>query len=73
MLEEQNKQNVKDHSVILAEVSKISVKLDTAISNKADKSDLDTLNSRFWGFILAFAVAFLGIISFLIQSSMGDK
>ena len=43
-------------------VIRIEEKLDKAIECKADKSDLKTLDSRFWAVVMAIVVAFIGLI-----------
>ena len=44
-------------------VIRIEEKLDKAIECKADKSDLKTIDSRFWGLVIGMLMLLAGIIA----------
>lgn len=60
--------NDKEHGEIKTTLTRIDTKLDTALEKKADKSDLETLDKRIWGVVMAVIVAVIGTIAALIQS-----
>jgi len=70
ILEEQGKQNLVDHQDIMKQIENINKKLDIAIDSKADKSSVEKLSDKVWWFIGIFATAFIGVISFIIQSNL---
>jgi hypothetical protein len=73
VLEEQGKQNCIDHNEIKILIGHISKKLDDAIESKADKDEVKTISNRMWGFISAVATAFISILIYLVQNSIGVK
>lgn len=68
IMEEKLNQNSIEHQEIKKILETFSNKLDTAIENKADKSELKTISNRMWGFVSAAATALLGIIIYLVES-----
>jgi len=46
----------------------IDEKLDLALENKADQTEVDTISNRLWWFIGIFVVAFLGVVGSLIEA-----
>ena len=62
VLKENAMQNNKDHQEIKQALNKIELKIDKAIEEKADKTDLKDLQDKGWAVILAIIVAFIGLI-----------
>jgi len=62
VLKENAMQNNKDHQEIKQALNKIELKIDKAIEEKADKTDLKDLRDKGWAVILAIIVAFIGLI-----------
>lgn len=62
VIEEQLKQNAKEHEEVKKGIHEINEKLDTVINSKADKDDLTKLNNRLWGVAGSAAVIIIGII-----------
>lgn len=69
ILEEQGKQNNVDHQRIMKELEGLNTKLDSAMSSKADKSELNSFKNKTWGFLSAFTLAlissFVGLLIYL--------
>jgi hypothetical protein len=48
----------------------IEDKLDEALKQKANQSQVDTISNRMWTFVILFATSFLGLLVYLIQSHL---
>ena len=67
-----DKKNDEAHFRIENKIDSYSAKVDTAMKEKADKSDLVTLDNRFWGVVMAIIIAFIGIIVTAVKSWNGN-
>lgn len=63
VLRSQMEQNITDHKDIKDSLSKIEVKLDTVIKEKAEVTDLKTLDNRVWAIIISILLLLAGIIA----------
>lgn len=54
------KNDVKE---VKADIKGISDKIDVALSCKADKTELEKLDSRFWGIVVAVLMLLAGIVA----------
>ena len=63
LLEQQMAQNTSDHKEIKDTLNKIDLKLDNVIKEKAEKTDLQTLDNRIWYLIVGFLMLLAGIIA----------
>lgn len=62
VIEEKLEQNASEHREIKGLMNRIDCKLDTVIGDKADKSELEKLDARFWGIVITLLFMALGII-----------
>lgn len=56
-------QNTAEHVQIIKRLDSFDVKLDDAIRNKAEKTDLMALDNRFWGIVIGMLFLLAGIIA----------
>ena len=56
-------ENTAAHLEIKTTLMTMNTKLDTVINNKAEKTDLQTLDSRFWYLVVGFLMLLAGIIA----------
>ena len=75
MKDKQSSQSAKDIAImkkdieyIKDDIKIINKKLDKALDTKADKEDLEKIDTRLWQIIMAIIVAFIGIISLAIKT-----
>jgi uncharacterized phage infection (PIP) family protein YhgE len=66
---ESDKRNAGDHNElkdgikeVRANIAEIAKTIDQALNNKADKTDLEKLDSKFWGIIITLLGLSLGVI-----------
>ena len=71
IMEEKLNQNSCEHQDMKKMLESLNTKLDEAIEKKADKSELDDINKKLWGFATLFITAFFGILVYMIQTKLG--
>ncbi len=65
------KQNTVEHNEIKADVKEIAKKIDEAMEQKADRSEVKEIKDKAWQIILAVVVAVIGALFAIIKSYSG--
>jgi hypothetical protein len=60
----------KDLNYIKSEISDMKVILEKAMETKADKAEVDAINTKLWGFIIFIATLLLSVAGYLFVKWM---
>lgn len=71
VIDEKLKQNALDHEEIKKGLCNIENKLDVAIEKKADKTELEKLDNRFWGVVIVLIGSIIGLLATAAKAFLG--